>query len=175
MRGGFAFGDTFWGVFLIVIGILALLRTALNIHFPLFRTVLGLFLIYLGISILTGGFAIPRDKNTVLFENRDIRVDTSGDYNVIFGRSTVDLTGLSPENSPRVEVDSIFADTVVRIKRDSPVRVEMSSAFASGSLPDGTVSPFGERVYSTPSVKQGDNYISVKANTVFGALNVVAE
>ncbi|MGE5484847.1 MAG: hypothetical protein ACM3X4_07525 [Ignavibacteriales bacterium] len=175
MRAGLVFNQVFWGVFLIVLGVLAILKTVFNLHFSLFRVALSVFFIYIGISILLGGPGYRGDRDTVLFDHRTISVgDYSDKYNVIFGSGIVDASAVRADTAPVLEVNVIFSRGVLRIDPASPVRVVLNSAFGSGTAPDGSVVNFGTHTYRSPAYKEGERHVEIRASVVFGALDVVA-
>ena len=170
MKPGFAFGDVFWGVSLIVLGILAILR----VHFPIFRILVALFFIYLGLSMLLGWFAFKPDRNTVFFMDGVISAsDQSEEYNVVFGRATIDLSGISPEKNPNIEVNAVFGSATMKVDPTIPVRITASTAFGRVELPDGGLAAFGERTYKSRGFQEGQPHILVKANAVFGSIEIV--
>ena len=64
----------FWGALLIVIGLTLIIRFVFNVDFPVFRVILALFIIYIGLRILIGGFGLFRfetSANDVLFNEKE--------------------------------------------------------------------------------------------------------
>ncbi|MEW6081008.1 MAG: hypothetical protein AB1576_04375 [Bacillota bacterium] len=171
MRMGFIFTGAFWGLLLIVIGVLAILNTVFNMNMPVFRIVFAVFFIFIGISILVGGFHVSPDRNTVLFGERNLRVTTDpGPYNVIFGQAVIDYSG--HPGSGRSEANVIFADGTLLLDKEIPARVEVHAAFSSARMPDGSSISFGEYVYRTPAFQEGEKHLTIKASVVFGDLSL---
>ncbi|NPV69286.1 MAG: hypothetical protein HPY55_01415 [Firmicutes bacterium] len=174
MRDGFFWGGAFWGLLLIVWGVLALLRSFFNINLPVFRILVALFFIYMGVSVLVGGFGHTGDKNTVLFGERTIPGDPAADeYNIIFGSGVIDLTRLTPVDRGHIEVNVIFGGGTVKINPEIPIRIHASSAFGSASLPNGSATFFGEQTYTTKAAAEGVKMIELKVSTVFGSVTVI--
>jgi len=165
------FSGIFWGVFLIVLGLCAILKTVLHINISLFRIGFALIIIYIGLSMLVNGPRFRVEENTVLFDDRQIMADPNGEYNVIFGRGVIDLTALAGEETARrVEVNVIFGEGVIKINPEIPMRIKVNSAFAGTKLPDGNRVAMGEYTYRTPSYPGGNGGLEIEANVVFGSL-----
>lgn len=52
-----------WGIILILVGLLLILRAIFNIYIPIFRPVAGLVLLALGIDMLVDAFTRKSGKN----------------------------------------------------------------------------------------------------------------
>ena len=59
---GFVFSEVFWGIFLIIIGLIIVVKVVFGINIPLMRIILALLLIYIGVSYLTGWFLRPQEN-----------------------------------------------------------------------------------------------------------------
>ncbi|WP_408956271.1 hypothetical protein [Natroniella sp. ANB-PHB2] len=174
MKAGFIFSSgLFWGVLLILFGISSILKS-FNIHLPFFRIIFSLFFIYLGLTILLGGPIFRTDKNTVLFGERRIAVtdEIDKEYNVIFSSGEIDLSNLELENNKRLEINTIFGSSVIKVNPNTPIRIVASSAFASIRMPDGDNVVFGESTYHSKGFEEKNNYIEIEANVVFGSLDI---
>jgi len=165
----------FWGLFIILIGVLLIVENFTNIKIPTFRIAIAFLLIYWGIAILAGNPSY-KDKNNVIFEDKKIEaVSDQKDYNVIFGRAVVDLTSISLDKKTDVEVNAVFGSSLVKIKKDNPVKIKMSSAFAGGKLPNGNIIAFGEQVYESKNLNLEKPYLNIEANAVFGEIKIEEE
>lgn len=165
------FGDYFWGVFLITIGVLFLLKQVFHINIPIFKLLLGIFFIYLGISIMFGG-SISKTGNNIIFNQGTVTANNLNDeYNVIFSEGTIDLTGLDVSNkTKRVKVNAVFGSADVKISPDTPTVIRANSAFAATTTPDSNSVTFGNHTYRTKSFNEGANYLEVETNSVFGRI-----
>jgi hypothetical protein len=112
-----------------------------------------------------------------------LRMDTS----VVFGRQSVDLTGLKVDNlsadtvfgqtvlnlaeqpAEQVEASVVFGELVVRVPRGTDLVIQADTAFTGASLPPGFVREDG-RIYS-PNADRGAP-ANVKASVPFGSLRV---
>ena len=161
----------FWGLLLILIGGLLILRTAFNLHVPILRTVIGVVLIYFGISFLVGApYTHLREDNRVAFEQRTVVATPAiDDYTIIFSQGTVDLTQLE---TGRYEVSTIFSSGTIVLDKETPAEVRVSAAFASTDLPQGRKVVLGETTFTTGPEDAADRLV-IDANVVFGSLRVI--
>lgn len=174
MRIGFMFTGVFWGVVLICIGVLAILKSIFNINVPIFRTAVALLIIYIGLSILVNGFYFERHQNSVIFDSHNFTVSDSHSKNdIIFGSGTVDFSDYTlTETYPRHEVNIIFSSGKIELPDNLPAKMVVSAAFSSAGFPDGNSISFGDYTYKTRSYKEGENYLHIKANVVFSSLKI---
>jgi len=167
----------FWGIALIALGAWFLVRQYVPVHIPVFRIIVALFFVYLGVRVLVHGPVI-RDRdhnNTVVFSDSTIPYspDNGRDYNVIFSNGTIDLSGVQvTSTSVRTEVNVVFGAGTLRINRAAPVRVRMSSAFGTVEAPSGRSVAFGDAVYTTDSYREGAPALEIRATSVFGRLAI---
>jgi hypothetical protein len=175
MKMGLLFSGIFWGAMLVILGITVMLNFAFGIRLPIFRVLLALFFFYLGISLLSGiGLSSTRTRSTA-----EIRRLEAGKpekrYDVIFGRGIVDLTGvmLKENRVTKVDVNTVFGASTIRVNPAIPTKVVVSSAFASARMPDGNSVAFGESTYRSDSLTDCTSYLLVNASVVFGSTEVV--
>jgi len=164
----------FWGIALIALGIWFLVRQYVPVHIPVFRIIVALFFVYLGVRVLVHG-PVVRDQNTVVFSDSTIPYspDRGGDYNVIFSNGTVDLSGVQLSGtSVRTQVNVVFGAGTLRINPAEPVRIRMSSAFGTVEAPTGRSIAFGDAVYTTDSYRSGAPALEIQATSVFGRLAI---
>ncbi len=167
-------GGIFWGLLLVVIGILVILKYSLHLNISIFRIVIAIILIYLGISLIIGQWRI-RNETNIIFSEGTIRPETlEKAYNVVFGRGYIDLTGIAPsEFDKSIKIATVFANTTLRIDPNMPIEIDIDCAFGSTITPDGTSISFGDRIYKTPSATNSQSYLKIKADTVFGVLEII--
>ncbi len=138
-------GSIFWGLYLIIVGSLFLLRQYFQMNIPVFRLALGAFLIMAGLSFLFGNFQFGGNNDVFFSDGGTLTVQKSGEYNVVFGSRTVDVSRLEPNDATyRVEVNTIFSSSVIYLDPDVSYRISGSSAFGSITFPDGHTVSFGE-------------------------------
>ncbi len=172
---GFIFSGVFWGAIIVIIGISIILNVIFGIHIPLFRIVFALFLIWLGITLLTGGSFWSKDKNKVIFEEKRIDAIKKGNrYDVIFGKGVIDLSNVVLEEKVfKVEINTVFASNTIEIDSMMPAKIIVNSVFAGARMPDGNTIAFGQYTYKSDSLKEDTSYLQVQANVVFGGLQII--
>lgn len=175
---GCLFSGIFWGVIIVIIGIVVIINVIFGTKIPIIPLIIGLLLIYFGVKIITGT-SWRRSPKSVIFEEKKIETTSpSGKYDVIFGRSVIDLTKTEiKEGVSTVEINTVFGSSVIKIDPSMPIKIQASSAFGSGRLPDGNMVAFGEYTYKSDSLKKSDakNYLLIELHVVFGSAEVVTK
>lgn len=168
----------FWGAFLLLLGIALIIKVVFNIDFPVFKVLVGIFLVLLGIKVLFGKFIIPShqfDPEETVFNERVYDHPESGkEYTVLFGKGVYDFTNVDlSRGNYRVKVSTVFGGTQVIIPRDKPVRIKADAVFAGAELPDGNTAVFGTTVYESESWSPDTAHIDIKVDVVFGGVQVI--
>jgi predicted membrane protein len=180
----------FWGVLLILIGIAAIARVVFDVH--LFGVLFAIFLIFVGISMLIGKpwmfhghenrhwhDSKYNNEYNHMFDDRSMadQPHDNSEYNVIFGRSVYDFRNIKfPDNEPiRIKINTVFGNSVIRISRNTPVKIKSDAVFAAASMPDGNSVAFGSIQYATDTFGVALNQLIIDAPVVFGAVQVEAE
>ena len=165
----------FWGVLIIIVGLVVIINVIFGSRIPIFPLIIGLLLIYFGIRVLTG-ISCRRTSKTSVFEEKSIEAKTSGKYDVLFGKSVIDLSGVElKEGVTKVEVNTVFGSSIIKVDPNMPIKIRASSAFGSARTPDENMVGFGEHTYKSDSLKTSEtqNYLLLVMNVVFGSSEVV--
>jgi len=152
------FGAVFWAILLILGGALLLLKHVLRWNVNVFGIIFGVFLLLLGICIITGW---NKRANDDIFMGGGVQ-SVADEASYVFSNVTVDLDNAQQE----VEINSIFSNVRVNVGNHR-VKIKGSGAFCSIRMPDGGTVTFGERTY------YGDGEgpeIEIEANCVFGSI-----
>jgi hypothetical protein len=161
---------------LCLLGVSMILKVVFSLDIPVFRIVMAGVLIVLGIRLLLGVSwkGCPPAGNTILFSESEMKGGgTDRDFTVVFGRGTLDLTGMRPEDhKDPIEFTTVFGAGALRLDPTVPTKVTVSSAFAGAHVPDGTQVAFGSYVYRTPGQSDDAPFLDVRATVVFGELKV---
>ena len=170
----------FWGLLLIIIGLVFIANRFLNFDIPVSTIIISFALIYWGISIMTGKSPFHSHRHhhgegEMLYAQGEIKGNAAQDkYDVIFSSSTVDLTTLPfPEKTRTIKIATIFSNSIIRINPDIPAIIKISSAFASAHVPNNTILSFGDYTYTTKGYKNGFPHLYIKADVVFGKMDIV--
>jgi hypothetical protein len=171
----FIFNALFWSGVLILLGIGIILNAVLRTRIPFFRIFFSLLFIYIGISLLFGPSWRARHGHSLKGSERISVVGSSGNYDVVFGQSDIDLTKIELRDQiRREEANVIFGSGQIRINSQMPVRAEISSAFAEAVMPEGISISFGSYTYRSKNLDETKPYLLIKASVVFGKLELVA-
>jgi len=167
------FSGLFWGVILITAGVLLVIKNLLHLNIPVFKILVGIFFVYLGVSMLAGGFS-KKTGSEIIFSSGTTTADTTEkNYNVIFGSGVLDFSRLSPSDTVRVyEVNVIFSSAELRMNPAIPYEVKATAVFGSAETPDDKTVSFGSR-YSSAAGDSASAKIIIEANTVFGSMDIV--
>ncbi|HON10477.1 MAG TPA: hypothetical protein PLE24_06375 [Chitinispirillaceae bacterium] len=170
---GFLFSGIFWGVILILIGVAIIIRIVFNIHIPVFRIVLALILIYLGLKVLLGGAWTRCGSSSAVFQSSDLKITgESHEYNVIFGSSRIDASMPLAKGNDKLEINTIFGSSVLEIPSDIPVLIKVSAAFSGARMPDGNFVSFGDYTYKNKAFDKSAPYRLIKASVIFGSMTI---
>lgn len=170
------FNEYFWGLFLILVGGIFLVKHIFNLDIPVGRTIIGVLLVYLGLSILFAGGTVT-SRSDIIFGNRNIHVtDLDREYNIIFGSGTIDLSDAVINGQPgSIKINTIFSTGTVIINRNQPLVIRSNAAFATATMPDRSTISFGNNIYKTGAAGEMQQYLEIESNTVFGTVRIVEE
>ena len=168
----------FWGAFLLILGIALIIKVVFNFDFPVFKVLLGIFLVLLGIKVLFGKVLMPShhfEPEDTIFDERVYDSPEDGkEYTVLFAKGVYDFTNVDLEQgSFRVKVSTVFGGTQIIIPADKPVRIEADAVFAGAELPDGNNAVFGSTIYESESWSPDTASIDIKVDVVFGGVQVI--
>ena len=168
----------FWGAFLLLLGIALIIKVVFQVDFPVFKVLVGIFLILLGIKVLFGRFIIPShhfEPEETIFSERTYDDPESGkEYTVLFAKGVYDFTNVDlSKGSFHTKISTIFGGTQIIVPRDVPVKITADAVFAGAELPDGNTAVFGSSVYQSDSWTPDTASINIKAEVVFGGIQVI--
>ncbi|MCP4314105.1 MAG: cell wall-active antibiotics response protein [Bacteroidetes bacterium] len=169
----------FWGAFLLLLGVALIIKVVFQIDFPVFKVLVGIFLVLLGIKVLFGRFIIPArhfDPEETIFNERTYNnPDPDKEYTVLFGKGVYDFTDVDlSKGSFHTKISTVFGGTQIIIPRDVPVRITADAVFAGAELPDGNTAAFGSTVYESDSWRPDSASINIKVDVVFGGVQVIS-
>ena len=172
MRMQFLFGGLFWGILLVLFGATIIVKAVFKINIPFFRIGFALLLIYFGAKILFGGAGFKADRNTTMFSDTKVEYLVPGsEYNVVFGKSTIDLSNIDISGGKeKIEISVIFGSGIVYINQEIPMKIKISTVFGDTKMPVGNVSFFGDYIYKTGSYTEGEDYLRLDVDVVFGSV-----
>lgn len=166
--------EFFWGAFLILLGVSIIIKTIFGIDIPIIRTIIAIFLMYLGFTMITGKRKFfCNDKKTIAFDERTIKPGkVENFYSVMFGKGFIDLTDIEePNKFKKVGIKTQFGETILKISKDIPTVVHAKVSFGSASFPNDEHISSGHFTYKN----YADNVepiLEVDTYTTFGSLRV---
>lgn len=171
----------FAGLIFILIG----LAMIIPIGLPIFRIIIAIVFLLLGIKILIGNnsnyykhkniknFTTEFGENNSIFQKRKIKItEKQSEYNIVFGAGEIDLRELNPDAHRGIGVNVVFGDGRIILDKNIPVKLEITSVFSGVQLADGEVSVIGKRIIKTPTYDDSSKRIKVRINAVFGSLRI---
>jgi len=173
---GFVFSGVFWGIVVVVLGILLILK-ALGLAIPVWKVFWGLLFIYMGISIIFWSFGGCNRQGRMICNDYKIEADGKQDkYSIMFGSGNIDLTKIDvKEKTVKIQVSAIFAEGFIKLNPDMPAKVLVTSAFGGAVTPDKTDVAFGSYIYKNSKYKEGANYLDVEVHVVFAGVKIVEQ
>ena len=171
------FSTQFWGVFLILVGSAAILRTYGIINIPLLRLAIALLFIWAGLVVIVGREPILQtDPDTILFDPDGRTVSAkSGEFNSIFSSAIIKVDEPYNDEGHVLEINAIFGTSTVHVPRGVPLKVSASTVFGSATTPGGTIQVIGDRVYVSPGYSEESRFIRIEANAIFGSVRVLLD
>lgn len=166
----FLFSLFYWGLILVIAGLILILRPIFGWDISVFKVIIALVLIFWGVNLIIGP-TIKKQEENIVFGEKTISPDKSGEYNIIFSNGKIDLSNV--ENGSKVEVNTIFAEGRITIDAKRPVLIKGSSVFGALNFPDNTLVNFGDKEYSSKDLDKNKDYVEIEANVVFGQLTIV--
>ncbi|MFY9177173.1 MAG: hypothetical protein WBI74_05400 [Caldicoprobacterales bacterium] len=161
----------FWGILLIGIGILLILKYQFKLNISMPRIIIGVLFIAMGVSALMGGFVVKNRSDMFFSDGKVEIVDPEKEYNVVFGNMVIDLSTISiDELRDNIQINTIFGNTLIKVNPEISTVIKISSAFGSGNTPDGSTIVFGDHTYRTG---EGTPALVIEANVVFGKIDIV--
>ena len=170
------FSETFWGAVLVLWGASVILNAVFHLNIPVFRIILGLVIIYVGLRMLLGWSCRPGRNPGAMTSVTSKGTGADRDYSVAFGSTVVDLTKVELQGSETtITVNVSFGEARVKVDPKACVRVEAHSAFGAAVMPDGNTATFGNTTWESRPPKANEKRLVVKAHVAFGKLRVRTE
>lgn len=173
MRFGLFFNGVFWGVFFVLLGIAIVINIVFKIDIPIFSIFLAFFFVYLGLSIITGGFSFSKMKDKWRTSNYEWNPNdpNSKNYEIAFGQGNIDLTQVTQiQGTAKIRINIAFGQGLVIMNRQYAVKIIADSAFGKTTFPDGSFVSFGTHTYISPGFESAPDRIEIFANLAFGEM-----
>lgn len=159
----------FWSVYMILIGVLLLIKLIFRLEFNWFSAAFAVLLLQCGAVLLISsssarGPVFCSRGGVHMFMAGKI-VPQSGDTRIlaVFSDAQIELPAVLP---PEMEISSILANTTLQLPAGWSARAETSCAFGQISTPEGNIDGFGDKVFIVGEGQQ----CRLRLNAVFGRL-----
>lgn len=167
----------FIGVLFLLIGLSIILKAVFRIDLPVFRVLMALFFLYLGVRMLIGDYGFRfraepfRDKRSAVFSEGEFKLGANEtghqSFSVVFGDGKLDLTEAA--SADPIEVHSVFGNMDVYLDQKKITQIKANSVFGEVSLPNGEAVSFGSLQTRAPD-QAGEPRLKVRAHAVFGGI-----
>ena len=174
MKIGFFSTELFWGGLLILLGLSMIIKTVFGIDIPIIRTLIAIFLIYMGFTIISDIGYPKKNKQTIAFQEKTVHPEKIDNYySIRFGKGVIDLTHLQQLDKPqKVTINTMFGEAIVKINKNIPTKIKVKAIFGNATMPDSTQISSGKYTYKTdPDMREAA--IEVDATVAFGNLKVI--
>lgn len=169
----------FWGTFLILLGMLILINVIFGIKLPFIRLLIGIILIYLGITFITGltikniqkkNYATFMAKTLVNINDFNIQDQNKYEHTTIFGSSHLNLSDITPTEHPReITINVVCGESEIKINPQIPTHIIVNAAFAHVEFPDNTKISFGTYTHQTNK----ESKFTINIRVVFGKIKII--
>jgi predicted membrane protein len=164
-------------ILLISLGALLLLNNFLGVDINLFKLLLSVALIILGVSVLSGsglrgGTQVDR-SHTVLFSEGKNTVRDGAKierFTTLFGAQKIKVEELH-EAGKILEISTIFGETKLQIPRSMPVHISGNALFGEIDYPDGESISFGDRHFDALH-DLNQPVLQIQAQAYFGSIKI---
>ncbi|MCF8304565.1 MAG: cell wall-active antibiotics response protein [Bacteroidales bacterium] len=177
MRNVFSSG-LFWGLLLIVLGLLFFADSYWYFDINVFKVFVGIALVILGIWIMNSfkgsGYHKGESESSTIFSDADMQyVPGQQKYSVVFGSSTLDLSGINPQTDKMVELSCVFGEFHIKLNPETNFEIVSNAAFGSIRMPNHTKSPgVGSSSFNSPALDRSKAFTTIKIDVVFGEARI---
>jgi len=168
----------FWGIIIVVVGILIILRMfSVFRDMSVFRIIIGLIIIYFGLTLIIGKNIIVLKKNhgSLFKYNENYLAQNSDKQEIIFGSQNIDLTNVGSKLEKNINLAVVFGSGKIKVNKNAKLNVTGNVAFGSIVLPENNKTFFGQINYSSPGAAEEKTAIHINSDVVFGSLEVIRE
>ncbi len=167
MKMDIFFGNLFWGILIILIGLSIILK-GFNINIPLVKSFVAIIIILIGVRILVGSHHKPRTSG---FSSSTTRGKVT-EYSNVFSSGTYDLTDINP-GTEKLEITVVFGSATVYLPEDVEFDFDSNAVLGAVIIPGRTHA--GITNYDTKVNTGGKRRVAVEATSVFGRLEFIVK
>ncbi|MGI6316267.1 MAG: hypothetical protein ACOX17_06310 [Christensenellales bacterium] len=160
------FSGLFWAIFLILSGVVFLLKQFTTKQFNVFVVIAGIFAVMVGISLLTTSgtnrnvFKTGEGDHVFTEQNTSTAQDTTAVFSHVFADFS------DAEAGEKYQVDNVFGKTEIKLPEGKNIRIKCNCAFGQIIGDFGTLNGFGDKTFIL-SNGEGEE-IMIRVDCVFG-------
>jgi predicted membrane protein len=175
MMKNWFFTSAFWGLIVVVIGILYLARNLFGIDFPIWGIIWPVIIIFIGLSILLPKRDCCSSSHEAIFDEVNKKGDQNKEnYRAVFGSGRFDISDLKPtSNAEPIELEATFGSLEIVINENQPIKIISNGIFGAVNLPSGESAAFSEVIYTTKSYDGKKDHFLIRARAVFGEIKII--
>ncbi len=166
----------FWGVFFLLSGLTLLARVIFVIEIPVFRTLVGVFLILSGLKLLIGNslpWPVKTAENEIFFRSETIHASKKppAALQIAFSTVVLYLDRLEqPSAKEGVRINNLFSGSTIYLPCGIPVSITVDAVFAGVKMPDTNTPLFGRGSFTSDDFDPDIPHLAIDANCVFGSI-----
>ena len=164
----------FWGFIVILFGVGILLKSVFHVNIPFFKILIGIIIIFFGISFIVG--AMSQRKSEAIFRDYNFNfVTIEKEYNIVFSKSVFDFTNFnfSNYNGEFIKINSAFSKSEIYLSRNFEYEIRADSVFGVVSLPNGESVSFGNIARLENAENSELKRINLHVSSVFGETKIL--
>ena len=164
----------FWGFIVILFGVGILLKSVFHVNIPFFKILIGIIIIFFGISFIVG--AMSQRKSEAIFRDYNFNFGTiEKEYNIVFSKGVFDFTNFnfSNYNGGFIKINSAFSKSEIYLSRNFEYEIRADSVFGVVSLPNGESVSFGNIARLENGENSGLKRINLHVSSVVGETKIL--
>ncbi|MEI6696301.1 MAG: LiaF domain-containing protein [Bacteroidota bacterium] len=171
MKTKVLFSTSFWGIILIVMGSLFLVKEFLKIDIPFFTIFISGLFIYWGIRMIKGKTHAKKMENLNVFGSHILVYrEELNDYSNIFGESKLDLSSVILKEDKLIEINCIFGDFKIKLSESLNYKIVSNTVFGKTTMVDISTDGFGNQSYTPFNINSSLPCLTIKSSVVFGQI-----
>ena len=166
---GIFFGNLFWGILIILLGISVLLR-GFNINLPIVKVFFAIVIIMFGVKLLIGGGKpkAQHSSNRISKGNIGLFSTDNQEYTMVFASGDIDLSHLQA-GAKDLEVTIVFGSANVILPSDLRFDIQTTAVLGAIVLPKTGHFGFSDNT-TTLNPESAMQPIRIEATSVFGRM-----
>ena len=171
MKAKVLFSTSFWGIILIILGVLFLVQEFLHIDIPFFTILISCLFIYFGVKLINGNIHAKKMDNLNVFGSHILAYsDGLYDYSNVFGESKLDLSTVEINEDKTIEINCIFGDFKVKLSENLNYKILSNTIFGKTAMVDKSTDGFGSQIYTPTNFNANLPCLTIKSSVVFGQI-----